>query len=124
MLIQSSQRLDAILASIGLNTDETELADEHLAVYRVIVNHKDARSVLDRSSRYLRQLQISPEQSMERRIGRGGLQDQRRRERRAGSRRALDGDVAIHQLRQAANDRQAKPGATIASGSRTVGLSE
>ena len=51
-------------------------------------------------------------------------QRQRHGEGGAGAGRALDGDIAAHQLGQPAHDRQAEPGAAEAAGGRAVGLRE
>ena len=69
-LVKKLQRLDTVCAGIGCDTDERELADEHLAIYRVIINHENAKPGLDRSRCYLRRLCITLEKLMDRGIQR------------------------------------------------------
>jgi hypothetical protein len=62
------------------------------------------------------------QQFCERRLGGCRFQDQGHGEGRAFAGRTVDHDIAAHQLRQAADDRQAEPGPAIAPGRRPVGL--
>ena len=57
-----------------------------------------------------------------RRIGRCRFEGQGHGEGRTDTGRAVDGDIAAHQLRQAADDREAEPGPAIAPRGRTVRL--
>ena len=52
------------------------------------------------------------------------MQQQCDREGGTLARRAIDRDIAVHQLRQAAHDRQAEAGAAEPAGGGTVGLRE
>ena len=121
---QASSAFDAVVGAVGGEPDQIELAHQHLAVDRMIVDHQHAEPLAPRAQRVRLGRGIGPQQGRERRIRRRGLERQRHREGRALAGRALDVDAAVHQLGQPPHDGKAEAGAAESPRGRGIGLRE
>ena len=85
------ERLDAVVGAVGREPEQLELAHQHLAVDRMIVDHQHAEPLdFARARRPASAAASGRSKACERRIRRRGLERQRHREGRARARRALD----------------------------------
>ena len=118
------QALDAVGGRIGGDAERQELAHQHLAIDGMVVDHQHRTAGRRWQGHRRVALGRKRRQVDQRRIGRRRHQVERDGEGRAGAGRALDRDVPAHELRQAADDRQAEASAAVASRGRAVGLGE